>query len=223
MLLPRALWGSLLLAAAPLLGQAQTLDAPTRPHSPQVFVGVGGLFAGCPLPNGGLVNLKSFVPTLGLRLRPRWGVEVSAAYDTDYRHTRASYETYDPGTGQWGVDYATRTSRIRALLVPVLARYALLNRPVQRFQVDLLGGLSLVHAVMRQSMATGSGELYDLGTNRATGVCLTLGPSVRYRVGSGLEVTAEAVLNRQVQSPRRLHAANPSVSAGVRYSFGPRP
>ncbi|SMC00693.1 outer membrane insertion C-terminal signal [Hymenobacter roseosalivarius DSM 11622] len=223
MLFPRTLFGSLLLVLAPWVGQAQTPDAPARAHSPQVFVGVGGLFAGCPLPKGGAVNLKSFVPTLGVQLRPRWGVEVSAAYDTDYRHTRASYETLDPSTGQWVVDYGTRTSRIRALLVPVLARYALLNRPAQRFQVDVLGGLSLVHAVARQSMTAGSGEPYELGTSRATGVCLTLGPSVRYQVGAGLQVTAEAVLNRQVQSPRRLHAANPSVSAGVRYSFGSRP
>lgn len=223
MLVPRILFGSFLLLLAPLVGQAQTSDGPARVHSPQVVVGVGGLFAGCPLPNGGLVNLKSFVPTVGVQVRPRWGVELSAAYDTDYRHTTTSYETLDPSTGQWALDYATQTRRIRALLVPVLARYALLNRPAQGFQVDLLGGLSLVHAVTRQSMAAGSGEPYELGTSRATGVCLTLGPSVRYTVGAGLQVTAEAVLNRQVQSPTRLHEANPSVSAGVRYYFGPRP
>jgi hypothetical protein len=187
-----------------------------------VVVGVGGLLAGCPLPNGGLVNLKSFVPTLGLQLRLRWGVEVSAAYDTDYRHTTILYETLDPSTGQGAVDYATRTTRVRALLVPVLARYALLPRPAQRLQVDVLGGLSLVHAVTRQSLAAGAGAPYELGTSRATGVCLTLGPSVRYQVGAGLQLTAEAVLNRQVQSPTRLYPANPSVSAGVRYYFGPR-
>lgn len=125
----------------PLVGVAQTMSTtPVATVAPRFFVGVGGSFGGYPVPGQSGVNVRSFVPTVGIQLQPRLAVQVSGAYTPDHQST--TYE-YDPSYPY----YATteRSTRTRTLVIPVLARYTLTRKLAHRFQADVLGGFSFVH------------------------------------------------------------------------------
>jgi hypothetical protein len=183
-------------------------------------VGVSGSFGGYPLPTKTGVNVATVVPTVGLQLRPRLALQVSGAFDASH-----SYAGYDHGPALPNGEYLKRTSWNRTLVVPVLGRYALTRRVAQRFQADILGGVSYVRFNVRSDVF----RMSENGTVLATGeetstthsACLTLGAGVRYALCQRFELTAEAVLNRQITSKTlSSYGANPNVAAGVRYRFG---
>lgn len=209
-----------LAALLPLLSAAQTLP-PTSERALRFFVGVGGSFGGYPLPKRAGVNVRSFVPTVGVQLQPRLAVQLSGAYTAEPTHTTCEYDPAYP--------YGTiRRSRTRTLVLPVLARYTLTRQLAHRFQADVLGGFSFVHFNDRS-------DVYQLDANlllllpptqqsaSSNSACATLGAGVRVALGPRLEITGEAVLNHQLTSPTiGRYWANPNVSAGLRYRFGPR-
>ena len=203
----------------PLLSAAQTLP-PTPEQAPRFFVGVGGSFGGYPLPKRAGVNVRSFVPTVGVQLQPRLAVQLSGAYTAEPTHT--TYE-YDPAYAYGTV----RRSRTRTLVLPVLVRYTLTRRLAHRFQADVLGGFSFVHF-------NDLSDVYQLDANQqllpstqrsasSNSACAALGAGVRVALCPRLEIAGEAVLNHQLTSPTiGQYWANPNLSAGLRYRFGPR-
>ena len=210
---------SLLTTALPLTSFAQTPATPVAPL-PRFFVGIGGSFGGYPLPRQSGVNVATFVPTVGMQLRPRLALQVSGAYDASH-----SYTNYDYGDGQPNGEQVKRTNWNRTLVVPVLARYALTRRATQRFQADVLGGVSYVRFSVRSDVfrMSADGALLSTGEETATtnSACLTLGGGLRYIVCPRFELTADAVLNRQITSrTRSSYWVNPNLAAGVRYRFG---
>lgn len=205
----------------PLLSAAQT-PAPTPRLASRFFVGAGGSFGGYPLPSRAGINVRSFVPTVGVQLKPRLAVQVSGAYTDESASTTYQFaptNTY-PVTTQ-------RHSRTRTLVIPVLARYTLTRKLAHRFQADVLGGFSFVHFNLLR-------DVYPLDANqqplpptqesqRTNSACATLGAGVRFALCARLEITGEAVLNHQLTSPTiGQYWANPNLSAGLRYRFGPR-
>lgn len=213
------------LLAWPLVGAAQVPAA--APPPPRFFAGLSGSFGGYPLPVRALwhptgVNVATMGPVLGVQLRPRWALQLGAAYAQAHSMTTYQYntDTLQPDR------YDKRTTRLRTLVVPVLARYALTRQAAHRFQAEVLGGVSAVLAMrpstVSQMNATGLEESRYTDSEHSLSACLTLGVGARYALWPRLEVTAEAVLNRQVSSPTvSPYWANPNLSAGLRYRFGP--
>lgn len=219
-MLPQRLFFAGLLATAPFLGMAQS--AAPAVAVPRFFVGLEGSFGGYPVPKYDTgSNVASVVPTVGLQVRPRLAVQLSAAYDQDHSDNTFSYPDNPANPGL----YVARTNWRSTLVVPVLARYTLTRQLKHRFQADLLGGVSIVHYAVRSTVFNMLNysvveSTYE-ETNRATAGCLTLGAGARYAVWPRLELTAEAVLNRQVTSPMRTgYFAHPNLTAGLRYRFG---
>jgi hypothetical protein len=215
---------ALLSLTLPLVTVAQV--PATAPPVPRLFAGLSASFGGYPLPasapwGAGGVNVATVGPVLGVQLRPRWALQLGAAYDEARSTTAYRYDTDPLLPGR----YEKRTFRLRTLVVPVLARYALTRHAGHRFQAEAVGGASAV-------LATGPATVYRMheGTvessyrerQRSASACLTLGLGARYALWPRLEATAEAVLNRQVSHPTRSrYGANPNLSAGLRYRFGP--
>ncbi|UOQ73046.1 hypothetical protein [Hymenobacter cellulosilyticus] len=183
-----------------------------------------GSFGGYPERYGSATNVATLTPTLGWQVLPRLGVQAGAALDTDVRARNFYLYTVDEyGRLVDGGDMASRV-RQRTLVVPVLARYTLTKRAERRLQFDVLGGGSLVHVALRQRITpigTASSQTSET-TTTSNSLCMTLGGGARYTVWKGLELTAEAVLNRQIVSPNRMHKANPNLAAGLLYRFGSR-
>jgi hypothetical protein len=209
----------------PLLSAAQTsaqMPAPTPDLAPRFFVGAGGSFGGYPLPERAGINVRSFVPTLGVQLKPRLAVQVSGAYTPEPAAT--TYE-YDPAYPTFAT--TERRRRTHTLVVPVLARYTLTCQLAHRFQADALGGFSFVHFNVLSDVYPLDANLMPLPpaqeSHSTTSACATLGAGVRFALCPRFEITGEAVLNHQLTS-RTIgqYWANPNLSAGLRYRFGPR-
>ncbi|GAB3301983.1 outer membrane beta-barrel protein [Hymenobacter tenuis] len=200
----------------PLLGVAQATEPPT----PRFYVGVSAYTNWYQRASRGLDNSK-WPPvqlTLGYQLRPRLGVQVSTSY-TSSTHSYVgmlSELSYAPGA-----EYAS-DRRNTSLNISVLGRYTLTRDLSHRFQVDALGGFTLDHNTYHQKGYVPNfnrpGETAFFERNgQANHFGLSLGPSVRYRLFSGLEAVGEGTLNLGLQSPNVLTTSG---SIGLRYRFG---
>ncbi|GAB3230832.1 hypothetical protein GCM10027346_16800 [Hymenobacter seoulensis] len=211
----RSIGISAALLSLPLLGVAQT----TEPETPRFYVGVSAYTNWYQRASRGLDNGKwpPLQLTLGYQLRPRLGVQVSTAYNS----STFSYEgVVNDFTGS-PVEYSSKR-RNTSLNVSVLGRYTLTRDLSRRFQIDALGGFTLdrdtYHLKGYGLDNNRPGETVAFERNRqANHYGLSIGPSVRYRLFSGLEAVGEGTLNLGLQSPNALTTSG---SIGLRYRFG---
>jgi hypothetical protein len=118
---------------------------------------------------------------------------------------------------------------VRTVNTSLLVRYTLTRQPAHRFQVDLAGGLMLVHQrahltstdfysyIDYPQAPTSTVENDDSYTYNQLNV--NLGPSFRYRFGQRLEAVGDILFNVPVTGNyRRLDS---SLALGLRYRFGP--
>lgn len=203
-----------------LSGHAQALTPAVAP--PRVFVGLGAGYLSYQMPGRYTVNLPSVVPTVGVMFNPRWSLQVSAAYTG--RKDAGSYTVSRFGAnGQIANVTVSSATSHRTWAVPLMARYALLP-PTQRFQVDLLGGVTLVHDTFRRAATTDSADV-RIGnlaeSTRKVGVNLTVGVGMRYALTPRLSLAGDAMLTRVLNgSTVSPHFAAPSLVVGLHYSLG---
>ncbi len=220
--------GCVLLLSLPLLGRAQTADAP-----PRYYVGLSA-YSSDFQPLGGTYYGGTTVPvqlTVGYQLRPRLAVQLGVAYSGNSRtYTNdGPYGIYTAaGSPAYFATYSGRTSW-RSASAGLLARYTLTRQPTHRVQFDALGGLTLDYDRtnyantrtdtdnMQTVIAT---TAYDEHVSR-TNLLLTGGLSTRYCFGQRLEAVLDVTLSRSFL--RGQYSGLPgSTALGLRYRFGQR-
>ena len=88
---------------------------------------------------------------VGYQLRPRWAVQVGAAY-SGYRQEYSSLGRYAEPGGTNSYDFSYNGSyAMRKLSVALLGRYTLTRTPTHRLQVDALGGFTYEHGSVRDA------------------------------------------------------------------------
>lgn len=244
--------------ALPLLSAAQAVptsesDGPATPPHATFYVGVAaatGLlrspdgFSGTPT-GPSTYNHLPFLPklTVGWQLLPRLALQVSGQY-AQQNDTYNYVLGLPDAAGQVITLPGFHSFRLHSVAVPILARYTLTRKLTNRFQVDVLGGATLVRRSTQYRsqvyFPAPDGTPPPAGTTpettaiayetSKTDVHLSLGPSVRYRVAPRWQVVAEAVANyrlgedptgRSVFSPSKASTrAALTGSLGVLYSFG---
>lgn len=227
MLYSRLPLGLLLAAPFPVLAQAPDA-APAAAH--RFYVGLAAY-------HSNYQNLSSWrqgdtgfpVPvqlTAGYQLRPRLALELGAAYSG--RTGVYAYEGTQYGTSTvFSYQYSnTFTERITS--VSALARYALTRQPAHRFQVEALGGFTLVH---RNTYSRGfeaddfSGTFETrpfadrINTNN---LLLTAGLGLRYRLAPRLGLGLDLTTNRNLSSPEVYKGFTGSAALGLRFQLGKR-
>lgn len=222
MRLPRLALGALLLAS-PLLGRAQTPEAPA---APRFYVGLGAY-------HSNYQNLGSWqqgdtgfrVPvqlTAGYQLRPRLALELGVAYSG--HTTRDAYDGYYynagvPSSFQYSSAFTARTSSVSAL-----ARYALTRRPAGRLQVEALGGATLLHRTFyRRGFETnslsGSPQNFPFAYRSSfNDLLLTGGLGLRYRLSSRFALNFDVTTNYNLSDS--YYGFTGGAGLGVRYRFG---
>ena len=215
----RFLLSGLLAGALPLAAFAQT-ETPAA-FKPQLFVGLG-VSVGSYRPSIEFYdNTVSPALTVGGQLGPRLAVQVSSVYSQQSNSYGYTGLLYINGGLHQGV--SSGTSRQRIVAVPVLMRYTLTRRPARRFQVDLLGGTTVLRSTYR-SMGTTIDSLQRVVSandyrQATTTFCLALGPGLRYRMGQHLDLTSEYIFNILLNN-RSYSSASAALTAGLRYRFG---
>lgn len=215
----------LLAIALPLAATAQTLAPPVP--SPQFFVGLGGTVNTYQRLNG--FNTNSFAPVLtaGVQLRTRLALQVGVSYRQQTRSSVFAGQLPD-ARGQLQPGSWASTNRNRSVGIPVLVRYTIAPHLQERFQVDLLGGVTLVRNSSRyeeaftydQTQATVPGDFAN--ANASTDAYLSLGPSARYRVVPHVDLTGDAVFNYWLGGQGTAYPFNnlsANLALGVRYRF----
>lgn len=158
----------------------------------------------------------------GYRWRPRWAVQLGAAYNgnsTDYR-----YRSIDPNNYTYDdIGHATD----RRLSLTLQLRRTLTRQLAHRVQFDALGGLTYEHGAFRgqglYTVASASqppaSQPYD-SHDQYNGLLAGLGLGVRVRVVAPLEVTFDYALNAALTETHFGSTISSAAALGVRYSFG---
>jgi hypothetical protein len=228
MLIPRLILGSLLLGSS-LTSYAQATESAI---ASKFYVGLS-VYSG-PYQNLGRTNTRDnrlSVPvqaTLGYQLRPRLSVQLGLTY-SGYRY-KSEYDYDYTDTNNYRVNRnSNSTVAVRTVNTSLLMRYTLTRQPAHRFQVDLAGGLMLIHQRVHLTSTdfysyidypqapTSTVENDDSYTYNELNI--NLGPSFRYRFGQRLEAVGDILFNVPVTGNyRRLDS---SIALGLRYRFGP--
>ena len=219
-----------LLTILPLLGLAQT--ASPYPH---YYVGLG-LYASDYQPLGGAYYRGVTVPvqlTVGYQLRSRLAVQAGIAY------SNANTSSFGLGKYYSGSSAAASpaayfeyngTSYLRTTSTTLLARYTLTRQATHRFQVDVLGGLTLVNR--RYAMSQVRTDIDSTQAVVATAdyasagaqnnFLLTAGASARYRFGQHLEAMLDFTLNHDFNHEHHSSSSvlTGTTALGLRYRFG---
>jgi hypothetical protein len=219
--------GGLLLGSS-LAGHAQTTDPAPAPH---FYAGLGvyssshqnlGSWG-----NGARIPLQALV---GYQWRPRLAVQLGFAYSGN----RYSYDGQRDYANSGIVAYPVGTSTERNTTTSVLARYTLTRKLQHRFQADLLGGAKFEYSTYHDKgtyfdnrPATPSATPFDYASTY-TSTLLSLGPSLRYRMVSRLEVVYDLTFDFPViggKYSNSIYSANrrsqATMALGLRYHFGP--
>ena len=204
------------LVGLPVLGLAQT--TPTTGF----YLGAGAnLITDVPFYSAGVTTLVGPSLTAGFQFSPRLAVQVSAAYH--WRKKTYDFSGYYYGSGGAVIGYGTETSRYKYLTLPVLLRYTF-TAPTARFHVDGLAGVTTLHSSYNYSSTStiGSSGYFPHGNSSSTKASLTLGPAVRYRVSSRVEVTANGLVNGVLGDTYTHFSDRLFVNAfvGAQYLFG---
>jgi hypothetical protein len=215
-MLVRSIAVGVALLSTPLLSLAQT----TEPETPRYYIGVSAFTNFSQRLSRELD--KSTVPplqlTLGYQLNPRWAVQISGAYSHSPGHSsvETSMDVDLNPIESYHNDY-----RNTALTITALGRYTLTRVLNHRFQLDALGGVTLdyeTHQGKGFSSDFISGERIPFDRQSHTiHKALSVGPSFRYRLFSGLEAVGEGTVNMDLRAPR---VVTTSGAIGLRYRFG---
>jgi hypothetical protein len=161
--------------------------------------------------------------TLGYQLRPRLAVQLGLIYSGRKSAYTSGNEYTDANANTIRYRNSNQTT-LRHYTASLQARYTLTRKPDHRFQADVVGGLSYDHQYYR---GIGSQEYINVsqGTTVVTNddntfpyneSFLTVGPSLRYRLGQRMEVFYDLLLNQSLS-----HQYNSgSMALGLRYRFG---
>jgi hypothetical protein len=253
--MPTYLRSSLCLAAVavalPLLSVAQTsptVGAATTPR-PRFYVGVAASTSSVKSPDG-FTNTPTtpttrnkslpILPklTVGWQLLPRLALQASVQY-AKQNDTYSYVEGRIDASGQIQFIPGSNNFRFQSLAVPILARYTLTKDLTRRLQADLLGGVTIVRRTTHfhndvniPSLDPTLPPITSLDHDRSsTDIHLSLGPSLRYRLGSHLEATADVLANYLTSKPTSYSGVGPFTgnspsrfsaagSVGLRYRFG---
>ncbi|MFD1468913.1 outer membrane beta-barrel protein [Hymenobacter caeli] len=220
------LFGALAIAL-PLVGAAQSV-APAS-LSPQFFVGLGGAVNTYQRLDGFDKNSLAPVLTAGVQLRSRLALQIGVGYRQRTDQSSFSGGGYLDDSGQSQPSSSTSSYYQRRLRVPVLVRYGVTRGGQGRFQVDMLGGLTLERywngydyvVTNENTKAVVQNDFYH---GAANGLYFTLGPSVRYRVGPHLDLTGDAVINCLLQRNTAPYYTfsdrlSGNLALGIRYRF----
>jgi hypothetical protein len=232
MLISRLALGGLLLASS-LASHAQATEPAPAPR----FYGGLGVYSSSHQNLGGWGN-GARIPVqalVGYQWRPRLAVQLGVAYSgnrSEYAYS-TSYSSSYPSPPNTVIDVAG-TSTERSTTTSLLARYTLTRKLVHRFQADVLGGIKFEYSRYRES---GTSTTYDQAApvvtpfeypSTYTSTLLSIGPSLRYRVVSRLEVVYDLTFdfpviggkyNNSIYSTNRRPQS--TMALGVRYRFGP--
>ncbi|TGD77948.1 outer membrane beta-barrel protein [Hymenobacter wooponensis] len=215
-MLVRSIAVGVALLSAPLFSLAQT----TEPETPRYYIGVSAFTNFSQRLSRELD--KSTVPplqlTLGYQLNPRWAVQLGAAYSS----SPGSYSVNPrDANGNVVAGYYSNNYRNTALTLTALGRYTVTRNLNNRFQLDGIGGFTLDYETYK-----GRGYYYDVSQGASVAFdrssktyhkALSVGPSFRYRLFSGLEAVGEGTVNMDLRSPR---VVTTSGAVGLRYRFG---
>jgi len=220
--------GSFLLGSS-LAGHAQATDLAPAPH----FYGGLGLYTSShqnlsSWGNGTRIPVQALV---GYQWRPRLAVQLGVAYSgnqNSYFFNNYSYNYPSPPNTSSSV---TGTATERSTTTLLLARYTLTHKLAHRFQADLLGGAKFEYSRYRDvgvetsydqttAISTSTPYEYPSTYNR---MLLSLGVSLRYRVGSHLEAVYDFTFDQPISNRYTYYGLRPtaSMALGVRYHFGP--
>jgi hypothetical protein len=124
--------------------------------------------------------------TLGVQLTPLWAIQSSVQFFWE----KGSLRTTD----------ASIEENRKTFIIPLLARYTFTDA-ASPLQVDVLGGGSWLHLSYRAEYTylSNSGQVIGESRRRATnGAALTLGPQVRYKLGSNFEAKLSLPINIEI-------------------------
>lgn len=219
-------FGSLLLAA-PSFSHAQTAEPVA---APRFYVGLAAYHSNSQ-------NLASWregdtgfrVPvqlTAGYQLRPRLALELGVAYSG--RTTRYAYDGYYYNTSGIAPGYYaySNTTTERTTSISALARYTLTRQPAHRFQVDALGGLTLIYRNFysrgfQGDDLSGSYQAAPFAGHGSNGDLLaTAGLGLRYRLTSRFALNFDLTTNYNVSNWHTFNGYTGSAALGLRYRFG---
>lgn len=219
---PRHLVVTGLLLGCSLPGFAQNMASP----APRFYGGLSAYSSTFqPLGGSGGHTTVPFQATLGYQLRPRWAVQLGAAY-SGYRQSYAYLGRYaEPGgINDYNFSY-TGSYTVRLLSVALLGRYTLTRTPAHRLQVDALGGFTYEHSSVRDAGLYSSDQSGATLTNdygsvvRQNNLLVGLGPGLRFRAANRLEIMLDVVLSAPLASDQSSGIVS-ATALGLRYRFG---
>jgi hypothetical protein len=158
-------------------------------------------------------------------------VQLSLAYSGNRSIYDDSQYIY---AGSSPVAYLAGAYTERSTTNSLLARYTLTRKLQHRFQADLLGGAKFEYSAYHDKgtyfdnrPATPSAIPYD-NPSTYTSTLLNIGPSLRYRVVSRLELVYDLTFDFPViggKYSKSIYSANrrsqATMALGLRYRFGP--
>jgi len=216
-----------LLATSPLLGLSQTAS----PY-PRYYVGVAAYASNYQPFRSSYLGLQLPVQaTVGYQLRPRLAVQASVAYSSNAR-SYFGVNKYYTGSAAAASPYAyyefSGTDTQHSTQVDLMARYTLTRQAAHRFQVDLLGGLSLLRR--RFISASTRTDIDSTQTIKVTTVgaandayhdlLVTAGVSTRYRFGQHLEAVLDITFDQRLTNGNTFGSFGNATALGLRYRFG---
>jgi hypothetical protein len=209
-------------------------QAQAQQPSRQYYVGLGGVVGSYQLTATHTNSVLAPQLLGGVRLSPRLALEASlAVYHSRTENSGSGiYQQVDSANN---FTYLPATFRSvyqqRTQAVALQARYALLRQPAAKLQLDALLGVAVVHSdtygfnatIDQNTQATVRNQYYV--RYDATGGCLLLGPSLRYRPAPHLELASEFVANFAAGGQQRVGRNRLSGTLGLsaRYLFGGLP
>lgn len=208
----------LLVATSSLASLAQTAD-PT----PRFYVGPGvSLLTNSPFTDSKVSTILGPSLTGGVRLSPRWAVQVGAALA--WRNVTES--PYTP-PGVPASIAGTLDTHTATLIVPVLGRFTFAPAP-RRFHVEALGGLTVLRAATTYTYtatppaSTGQPSYQQLRRENQISGNISLGPGVRYTLTPHVELAGHALVNAVIgySLAHFTDRAFLNVQVGAHYTFG---
>jgi hypothetical protein len=220
------------LLCSPLASYAQASDPTPTPH----FYGGLGVYTSShqnlsSWGNGARIPVQGVV---GYQWLPRLAVQLGMTYSgnrSTYDYS-TSYSSYYPSPPSTIID-VVGTYTERSTTASLLARYTLTRKLTHRFQADVLGGIKVEYSRYREA---GTRTTHDQAMpvvtsyefpSTYTNTLLSLGPSLRYRVVSRLDIVYDLTFDLPIggkysnsfySTDQRLQA---TMALGVRYRFGP--
>jgi hypothetical protein len=206
----------LLVATASLASSAQTTDA-----TPRLYVGAGlSLLTNAPFTDSDVSTIIGPSLTAGVRLSPRWAVQVGGALAWRNVTEIVPPNKTIPIVG--ALDKHTAT-----LIIPVLGRFTFAPAP-KPFHVEALGGLTVLRAATTNTYtavppaSTGQPAYQQVVLQKQISGNISLGPGVRYTVSPHMEVAAHALVNAVIgySLAHFTDRAFLNVQLGAHYTFG---